>query len=55
MCIRDSPFTFRKDSFPLVFATYQEMIAWFANELNVDGLFTDFVDVTQELLAASKE
>ena len=49
------PFTFRKDSFPLVFATYQEMIAWFANELNVDGLFTDFVDVTQELLAASKE
>ena len=30
-------------------------LAWFANELNVDGLFTDFVDVTQELLAASKE
>ena len=48
------PFTFRKDSFPLVFESYAEMIAWFTTELKIDGLFTDFIDITKKLMEISK-
>ncbi len=48
------PFTFRKDSFPLVFESYAEMIAWFTTELKIDGFFTDFIDITKKLVEVSK-
>jgi len=44
------PFTFRADSLPLSFQNYEEMVQWFVGELNVDGLFTDFVDQTIALI-----
>ena len=41
------PYTIRKDSIPLDFDDYEKMIQWFMNTLNADGLFTDFVDLTE--------
>ena len=40
------PYTIRKDSVPLEFDDYEKMIQWLTNTLKVDGLFTDFVDLT---------
>ena len=39
------PYTIRKDSVPLDFVDYKEMVKWFINTLKADGLFTDFVDL----------
>lgn len=47
------PFTFRADSVPLSFRSYEEMIRWFVTDLKVDGLFTDFVDQTIDLIKGS--
>jgi len=47
------PFTFRADSVPLSFRSYEEMIRWFVTDLRVDGLFTDFVDQTIDLIKGS--
>ena len=41
------PYTIRKDSVPLDFFDYKEMVKWFTNTLKADGLFTDFVDLTK--------
>jgi len=41
------PYTIRKDSVPLDFVDYKEMVKWFINTLKADGLFTDFVDLTK--------
>ena len=41
------PYTIRKDSIPLDFDDYEKMIQWFINTLKADGLFTDFVDLTE--------
>ncbi len=41
------PYTIRKDSIPLDFLDYKEMLKWFINTLKADGLFTDFVDQTE--------
>ena len=41
------PYTIRKDSIPLDFFDYKEMIQWFTNTLKADGLFTDFVDLIE--------
>lgn len=41
------PYTIRKDSIPLDFDDYEKMIQWFMNTLKADGLFTDFVDLTE--------
>lgn len=41
------PYTIRKDSIPLDFANYEEMINFFISTLKIDGLFTDFVDLTE--------
>jgi len=41
------PYTIRKDSIPLDFDGYEEMVQWFINTLKADGLFTDFVDLTE--------
>lgn len=44
------PYTFRVDAVPLAFKDFAEMVIWFSNVLNVDGIFTDFVDKTVSLL-----
>ena len=41
------PYTIRKDSIPLDFANYEEMVNFFISTLKIDGLFTDFVDLTE--------
>tara|TARA_B100000900_G_scaffold88331_1_gene71908 strand:+ start:22 stop:951 length:930 start_codon:yes stop_codon:yes gene_type:complete len=41
------PYTIRKDSIPLDFLDYKDMLKWFINTLKADGLFTDFVDQTE--------
>lgn len=41
------PYTIRKDSIPLDFLDYNEMLKWFINTLKADGLFTDFIDQTE--------
>ena len=41
------PYTIRKDSIPLDFIDYKEMIQWFIDTLKADGLFTDFVDLAK--------
>ena len=44
------PYTFREDAVPLAFEDFSEMVNWFSKVLNVDGMFTDFVDKTARLL-----
>jgi glycerophosphoryl diester phosphodiesterase len=39
------PFTFRADQLAPSFETLTEMARWFADELKIDGLFTDFTDI----------
>lgn len=39
------PYTFRKDSMPAVFSSFEEMLRHFLFEIGVDGLFTDFTDI----------
>ena len=41
------PYTIRKDSIPLDFDDYEKMVQWFITTLKADGLFTDFVDLTE--------
>jgi glycerophosphoryl diester phosphodiesterase len=38
------PYTFRADALPPGFASFESLVGWFAGELAVDGLFTDFPD-----------
>jgi glycerophosphoryl diester phosphodiesterase len=38
------PYTFRADALLPGFATFTEMVGWFAGTLAVDGVFTDFPD-----------
>jgi glycerophosphoryl diester phosphodiesterase len=40
------PYTFRADAMPAGFGSYRELVRWFVDELKVDGLFTDFTDLT---------
>lgn len=44
------PYTFRADALPPGFASYAELLRWFVDELNIDGLFTDFTDLTLDVL-----
>ncbi len=44
------PYTFRADAVPLAFEDFSEMVIWFSDTLKVDGMFTDFVDKTVNLL-----
>lgn len=39
------PFTFRADELPSGFATFDELLQAFIDELQVDGVFTDFPDL----------
>ena len=44
------PYTFRADQMAPGFETYAEMVRWFVDELRIDGLFTDFPDLTRAAL-----
>lgn len=44
------PYTFRADALPPGFDNYPELVCWFVDELEVDGLFTDFTDMTLQVL-----
>ena len=45
------PYTVRADSLPAGFADHDHLVAFAAVELAVDGLFTDFPDLTRRVLA----
>lgn len=44
------PYTFRADELPEGFATFDALLAFFVDELAVDGLFTDFPDLALNFL-----
>ncbi len=44
------PYTFRADALPSGFDAYSELVCWFVYELKVDGLFSDFTDLTLDIL-----
>lgn len=44
------PYTFRADEVPPGFATFDDLVRFFINEVGVDGLFTDFPDRVVSLL-----
>lgn len=46
------PYTFRADDLPAGFASFEDLMRFFANEIRVDGLFTDFPDLAVKVLAA---
>jgi glycerophosphoryl diester phosphodiesterase len=45
------PYTFRADVPASGFATFDEMVDWFAGTLKVDGFFTDFPDRVRDALS----
>jgi glycerophosphoryl diester phosphodiesterase len=44
------PYTFRVDELPPGFATFEELVSFFVDNLAVDGLFTDFPDQARKIL-----
>ena len=48
------PYTFRADAVPQGFDSYHELVCWFVYELRIDGLFTDFTDLTLDILRRSR-
>jgi len=44
------PYTFRADQLAPGFDSLKEMIRWFVDELDIDGLFTDFPDLALEAI-----
>ena len=42
------PYTFRRDRLPAYVAGYDELLKIFLDEIGVDGVFTDFPDLTVE-------
>jgi len=44
------PFTFRADDLPPGFATFEALVRYFATEMGVDGLFTDFTDKVVDII-----
>lgn len=47
------PWTFRADELAPGFASFADMVRWFARGLKVDGLFTDFPDLAREAINAA--
>jgi len=45
------PYTFRADALGPGFASFADMVHWFADTLRIDGLFTDFPDLARAALA----
>jgi ATP-dependent Zn protease len=44
------PFTFRIDKMPNYTKNYDELLDVYVNTLNVDGIFTDFTDMTYKFI-----
>lgn len=44
------PYTFRIDSLPTYVSSYSELLDLFLNKIRVDGLFTDFPDLTSRFV-----
>ncbi|MEQ8514014.1 MAG: glycerophosphodiester phosphodiesterase [Chromatocurvus sp.] len=44
------PFTFRRDALPPGIGTYRELLELFIGQVGVDGVFTDFPDLTVDYL-----
>ena len=44
------PYTFRADDLPQGFASFEQLVRWCADELQIDGLFTDFPDKARAAL-----
>ena len=44
------PYTFRADDIPAGFASFEELIRYFADDIGIDGLFTDFPDLALKSL-----
>ena len=44
------PYTFRADDMPPGFASFEDLVRFFVEEVGVDGLFTDFPDRVVSLL-----
>jgi glycerophosphoryl diester phosphodiesterase len=47
------PYTFRRDQLPPEVNSYSELLELFVHKAGVDGLFTDFPDLTRQFLARS--
>lgn len=47
------PYTFRADDLPPGFASFDALVRFFALDLHVDGLFTDFPDTVHALLSVT--
>jgi len=46
------PYTFRKDQLPTFADTFEALVGFFAEEVGIDGMFTDFPDATISILNA---
>lgn len=44
------PYTFRRDQLPAYAADYRDLLKIFLNDIGVDGVFTDFPDLTVEYI-----
>jgi len=49
------PYTFRIDSLPSYVDDYYQLLKIFIDDLQVDGLFTDFTDLTKQFVINSNE
>ena len=47
------PFTFRRDALPPDIDSYRDLLALFIGQLGVDGVFTDFPDLTLDYLEST--
>ena len=47
------PYTFRRDLLPAYVADYGELLEIFLNDIGVDGVFTDFPDLTVEFIESN--
>ena len=47
------PYTFRRDLLPAYAADYDELLDIFLNDIGVDGVFTDFPDLTVEYIESN--
>ena len=47
------PYTFRADELPAGFRNFADLVVFFARELEVDGIFTDFPDLARDALDRS--
>ena len=47
------PYTFRRDQLPAFVDDYQQLLKIFLDDVGVDGVFTDFPDLTKEFIASN--